>query len=287
MAAKRAVGSRAVEVIPRPVWNSFGVEHLRRFLDAERQYRAQLAATGGVAPTLFELVDSDFLPAIPLWVAGRTKVALKSARELTNPADLVQWDNAVRAAIENYLADTGLIDSLSLEDCEARLRSAVYWPAELPTYLESGTQFAALYAIAVDRLRLDRCYLTSDKNKRRCVHVLVSLLQPAEWRAEIERAVLRRNITDPQALLTHLGSRDSVLVLGSVLFCDVEFTVSVSLSTQGFSPAGFRPCSRCCVQLSWCDYLHCVVYCDLSAFSYTHPPLPTSLHVRIPAYTLT
>ena len=208
MAAKRAVGSRAVEVIPRPVWNSFGVEHLRRFLDAERQYRAQLAATGGVAPTLFELVDSDFLPAIPLWVAGRTRVALKPARELTTAADLVQWDNAVRAAIEHYLGDSSLVDSLSLEDCEARLRSAVYWPAELPTYLESGTQFAALYAIAVDRLRLDRCYLTSDKNKRRCVHVLVSLLQPAEWRAEIERAVLRRNITDPQALLTHLGSRE-------------------------------------------------------------------------------
>jgi hypothetical protein len=82
VAAKRAVGSRAVEVIARPIWNSFGVEHLRRFLNAERQYRAQLAATGGVAPTLFELVDSDFLPAIPLWVAGSLRTRVKSAREL-------------------------------------------------------------------------------------------------------------------------------------------------------------------------------------------------------------
>ena len=45
---------------------------MRRFLDEERQYRQQLAASGSAAPSLFELVDSDFLPALHSWASART-----------------------------------------------------------------------------------------------------------------------------------------------------------------------------------------------------------------------
>lgn len=207
VAARRVVGSRAVEVIPRPVWSSFSVDHMRRFLDAERQYKAQLAATGGAPPSLFELVDSDFLPAIPAWVRGRTGAVVKPARDLV-AADLALWEANVRGAIHSYLSDPALVDLLNAEEVEAQLLQVVHWPADLPTFLESGTQFAAMFAVAHERLRLDTCYLTTAKNKRRCVSVLVSMLQPAKWRREVELAVMRKQIVDPAALFAHLSSRE-------------------------------------------------------------------------------
>ena len=179
---------------------------MRRFLDEERQYRQQLAASGSAAPSLFELVDSDFLPALHGWASARTKTVVKPARELA-PSDVVAWESAIRQAIASYVDDPALTDRLSIDDFEARLRGMVYWPGELPTFLEATTQFHALFSIASERLQLDKNYLVSDKNKRRCVGVLVALLQPVGWRLDVERSVLRRNIADPASLFEYLSQR--------------------------------------------------------------------------------
>ena len=204
--AKRA-SSRAVEVIPRPVWSSFAVDHMRRFQEAERQYRAQLVASGSQPPSLLELVDVEFLPAVTPWAAGRERKELKAPKDLA-ASEIPAWDAVVRAAFDKYVGDPALTDCLSVEDIEGRLCAIVHWPRELPTYLEAMTQFQALYNIARDKLRLDATYLVNDKNKRRCVGVLVSQLHPTDWRTDVQNAVQRRAINDPAALFAYLGTRE-------------------------------------------------------------------------------
>ena len=64
--------------------------------------------------------------------------------------------------------------------------------------------FFAQWLTAVDKLGLRTTYMHSDKGKKRAVHLLVSLLQPPAWRADVARRVARAGTAQVQELISIL-----------------------------------------------------------------------------------
>ena len=70
--------SRAVEVVAKPLWSSFEVEHVRDFKRKERAYQTQLEASSLAPVPLSDLVQIDFAAALPFWISAQLQAHLAS-----------------------------------------------------------------------------------------------------------------------------------------------------------------------------------------------------------------